>query len=55
MRTLDDIDLPSAKLHRLKGDMKNLWSVTIQANWRVTFMYDEKTFDVYVVDYQDYH
>lgn len=55
MSTLDDINVPSARLHRLKGDMKNLWSITVQANWRITFMCDEKTFDVYIVDYQDYH
>ena len=55
MRTLDDVNLPSARLHRLKGNMKDLWSITVQANWRVTFMYNETTFDVYIVDYQDYH
>ena len=43
------------KLHPLKGDMKGLWAVTVQANWRITFEYDEKTSDVFVVDYQDYH
>lgn len=43
------------RLHPLKGDLKGLWSVTVQANWRITFEYDEKTSDVYVVDYQDYH
>lgn len=33
--------------------MKNLYSVTVQANWRITFEF--KGEDVYVVDYQDYH
>ncbi len=51
--TIDDINLPSFKLHKLKGDMKNLWSVTVQANWRVTFEF--KSGNVYIVDYQDYH
>ena len=36
MRTLDDVNLPSARLHRLKGNMKDLWSITVQANWRIT-------------------
>ncbi len=43
------------KLHPLKGELKGLWAVTVQANWRITFEYDEKCNDVYVVDYQDYH
>lgn len=53
--TLDDINIPSLRLHRLKGEMKDLWSITIQANWRVTFQYEEESSDVYIVDYQDYH
>lgn len=53
--TIDDINLPSFNLHRLKGNMNNLWSITVQANWRVTFEFDENTKDVYIVDYQDYH
>ena len=43
------------KLHPLKGDLKGLWAVTVQANWRITFEYNEETNDVYIVDYQDYH
>ena len=43
------------KLHPLKGDLQGLWAVTVQANWRITFEYDENTNDVYIVDYQDYH
>ena len=39
--------------HALKGDLKGHWSVTVQANWRVTFRF--KDGDAYVVDYQDYH
>jgi len=53
MKTLDDIDFPSARLHRLKGDMNDLWSVTVQANWRVTFRFENE--NVYIVNYQDYH
>ena len=50
---IDDIDIPSFKLHKLKGDMKNLWSVSVQANWRVTFEFERGC--AYIVDYQDYH
>ncbi len=55
MTSTDDLKLPSLKLHKLKGEMRNLYSVTVQANWRITFMFDKKTKDVYIVDYQDYH
>ena len=52
---IDDINLPSFRLHRLKGNMNNRWSITVQANWRITFEFDENTKNVYIVDYQDYH
>ena len=52
---IDDINLPSFRLHRLKGNMNNLWAITVQANWRITFEFDENTKNVYIVDYQDYH
>ena len=52
---IENLDIPSFRLHSLKGNMQNLWAVTVQANWHVTFEYDEKTSDIYIVDYQDYH
>jgi len=53
MKDLTPLALPSYRLHQLKGDIKGLWSVTVQANWRITF--DFKDEDVYIVDYKDYH
>ncbi len=55
MESLQDISFPSANLHQLKGKMAGIWSITVQANWRITFKYDELTNDVFIVDYQDYH
>lgn len=52
---LNDLAAPSYHLHPLTGNMSVQWAVTVQANWRVTFEYDEITNDVYIVDYQDYH
>ena len=49
----DDIDFPGFHLHPLKGDRKNIWSVTVQANWRVTFRFTGT--DVEIVNYEDYH
>ena len=55
MTGLNDLASPAYKLHQLTGNLKGQWAVTVQANWRITFEYDEGTNDVYIVDYQDYH
>jgi len=55
MKNLEPFNAPSYKLHQLLGDKKGLWSVTVQANWRITFEFDEETKDVYIVNYEDYH
>ena len=47
------MNLPGFKLHRLKGDLKGFWSVTVRANWRVIFRFEEG--DAYDVDLIDYH
>ena len=52
---IEDLNLPGFKLHQLKGDLNNQWSITVQANWRITFEFDKKISDVYIIDYQDYH
>ncbi len=49
----DDVNLPSFKLHQLKGDLKGHWSIWVNGNWRVTFRFIGT--DVELVDYQDYH
>lgn len=55
MKNLEPLNSPSYRLHKLKGELNNLWSVTVQANWRITFEFNQDTQDVYIVDYQDYH
>ena len=50
---VNDMDLPDFKLHSLKGNRQEIWSVTVRANWRVTFMFDAG--DAYILDYEDYH
>ncbi len=44
---------PGLNLHRLKGDRREFWSVTLSGNWRVVFRFEEG--DAYDVDYLDYH
>ena len=46
------LDLPGYHLHRLKGNLRGLWSVTVRANWRVVFRFEGiDTFDVELTDY----
>lgn len=48
-----DLDLPGYHLHPMKGDMKGFWSISISANWRIIFRFEEG--DAYDVDLIDYH
>lgn len=50
---IEDIDVPSWRLHLLKGKMKNYWSIVVNANWRLTFTFDGEGFEL--INYQDYH
>lgn len=50
---LDDLNSPALRLHRLKGDYTGCWAVTVQANWRIIFRFEDG--NAYVVDYLDYH
>lgn len=52
-KTIADLDIPILRLHRLKGERKGRWSVTVQANWRVTFRFSGG--EAEAVDYEDYH
>ena len=49
---IGDMNAPGLRLHRLAGKLKGFWSVTVTANWRVIFRFDDgKAFDVDLVDY----
>jgi proteic killer suppression protein len=48
-----DMDLPGLRLHELVGDRAGTWSVTINGNWRVTFIFVGE--DAEAVNYEDYH
>lgn len=50
---IEDMNLPGYRLHKLKGERKNCWSITVNGNWRITFEFDSG--DVYIVNYEDYH
>lgn len=45
---------PSLKLHKLKGSMKEYWSITIEKPWCIVFKYSKGEFiDVEIGDYHD--
>lgn len=50
---IEALDLPGYRLHQLKGSRKGDWSITVRANWRITFKFEgSKAYDV---DFEDYH
>ena len=50
--SVDGLDVQSFRLHALKGDLKGLWSITVRANWRVIFKFENgNASDVDLVDY----
>lgn len=51
--TIDDMDIPGFKLHRLKGSGKGRWSIWVNGNWRVTFEFRDG--HAHALDYEDYH
>ena len=48
-----DMDMPGLRLHELKGSRKNIWSVSVSGNWRVTFRFAGR--DAEIVNYEGYH
>jgi len=48
-----DVDLPGYRLHPLKGALDGFWSITVSANWRMTFRFESG--DAHDVDLVDYH
>ncbi len=49
----EDMTFQGARLHPLRGELKGYWAVTVQANWRIIFRFENGR--AYDVDYVDYH
>jgi len=44
--------LPGYRLHPLRGDRRGFWAVTVRANWRIIFRFEEMNVcDVELIDY----
>ncbi|KIP87329.1 peptidase [Stenotrophomonas maltophilia] len=52
-RSASDMDAPGWQLHPLKGKLAGHWSVSVNGNWRLTFLFEGD--NAILVDYQDYH
>ncbi len=49
---IEDMNLPGYRLHELKGDLKEFWSVSVSGNWRIIFRFESgKARDVEMIDY----
>jgi proteic killer suppression protein len=52
-QSIDDMDIPGYRLHQLTGDRKGIWPISVNANWRLTFEFEDG--NVYILNYEDYH
>ncbi len=52
-QSIEDMDIPGYRLHQLKGERKGYWSITVNANWRLTFEFVDG--NVHILNYEDYH
>lgn len=50
---IEDMDQPTFRLHPLKGNLQGFWAVTVRANWRIVFRFEEG--EAVDVDFTDYH
>ena len=48
-----DMNLPGLGFHQLSGTNKGRYAVSVSANWRITFGWDQE--DAVQVDFEDYH
>ncbi len=52
-KSVNALNVPMFRLHELKGNLKEYYSIRINGNWRITFKFEDG--DAYILDYQDYH
>jgi proteic killer suppression protein len=56
MLDADELDsLPACKAHKLTGDRKGTWSLSVTGNPRLTFCLDATEDEIYDVNSEDYH
>ena len=50
---LRDMNVPGYDLHKLTGNLKGLFAVTVTGDYRIIFKFEKG--EAYDVDYSDYH
>jgi proteic killer suppression protein len=51
-KAVEELNLPTLRLHQLKGELNGFWSVTVRANWRIIFRFENgAALDVELIDY----
>ncbi|NGX28861.1 MAG: Endoribonuclease HigB [Candidatus Anoxychlamydiales bacterium] len=50
---LIDVNFPGSNFHKLKGKLKDFYSIHVSGNWVVIFRF--KNGNAYDIDYLDYH
>lgn len=50
---IEGVNVPTFRLHILKGELKGFFAVTVRANWRIIFRFEDG--DAFDVDFIDYH
>ncbi len=51
--TAEEMDIITFRFHALTGNRKGTYSVTVRANWRITFRFENG--DALDVNLEDYH
>jgi toxin HigB-1 len=50
--TIEDMNVPGLKMHRLKGELAGFYAVSVSGNWRVIFRFeDSQATDIDLIDY----
>ena len=49
----EGVNVPTFRLHIPKGELKGFFAVTVRANWRIIFRFEDG--DAFDVDFIDYH
>ena len=50
----EDMDIAGFNFHALTGNLKGRYSCKVNANWRITFAFDEDK-DAIDIEFEDYH
>lgn len=51
--SIEKVDIPGYRLHKLTGSLQDYWSLRVTGNWRIIFRFEDGV--AYDVDLIDYH